>query len=188
MADSGVHAMGSGRLLSLRAQPAPWLDELAAGLSALPVCRQMAQGSTLWLRLGPDEWWCWCEGGDDPAVQEAMQAAMRGVIERVAHAAGPVHHACMDLSDAYCALLLAPPAVDLLAQGCDLDFARLAADFAGRTRLSAYTVVLAPSRTEPGAMWMWADASLAESLQAWLARAAALLAASSAAPGVPPGS
>jgi len=188
VADSGVHAMGSGRLLSLRAQPAPWLDELAAGLSGLPVCRQMAQGSTLWLRLGPDEWWCWCEGGDDPAVQEAMQAAMRGVIERVAHAAGPAHHACVDLSDAYCTLLLAPPAVDLLAQGCDLDFARLAADFAGRTRLSAYTVVLAPSRTEPGAICLWADASLAESLQAWLARAAVLQGASCAAPGVPLGS
>jgi hypothetical protein len=94
----------------------------------------------------------------------------------------------VDLSDAYCALLLAPPAVDLLAQGCDLDFARLAADFAGRTRLSAYTVVLAPSRTEPGAMRLWADASLAESLRAWLARAAVLQGASCAAPGVPLGS
>lgn len=179
MADDRFHVIARGCLLSLRAQPAPWLDELAAGLSGLPVCRQMAQGSTLWLRLGPDEWWCWCEGGDEALGSVAVQA--------IARAAGQSHHACVDLSDAYSAFLLLPPAADLLAQGCDLDFARLATDFAGRTRLSAYTVVLAPSRTEPGAMCLWADASLAESLQAWLARAADLLPRSGVAPGMPPG-
>jgi heterotetrameric sarcosine oxidase gamma subunit len=182
VADESEYAIRSGRLLSLRAQPARWLDELAGGLSELPVCRQMFAGSALWLRLGPDEWWSWCEGADDDTgtAQAAMQAITR--------AAGPAHHACVDLSDAYCALWVRSPAADLLSQGCDLDFARLAANFAGRTRLSAYTVVLAPSRTEPGAMRLWADASLAESLQAWLARAAVLQGASCAAPGVPPGS
>ncbi len=173
MADSGVHAMRRGCLLSLRAQPAPWLDALAPGLSGLPVCRQMAQGSTLWLRLGPDEWWCWLEGSQE--TDGAAQAAAQDAMQAVARAAGQAHHACVDLSDAYSAVLLSPPAVDLLAQGCDLDLARLADDFAGRTRLSAYTVVLAPSRAEPGAMCLWADASLAESLQAWLARASDLL-------------
>ena len=169
MANESEYAIRSGRLLSLRAQPARWLDELAGGLSELPVCRQRFAGSALWLRLGPDEWWSWCEGADDDAgtAQAAMQA--------IARAAGPAHHACVDLSDAYCALRVRSPAADLLSQGCDLDFARLAANFAGRTRLSAYTVVLAPSGAEPGAMGLWADASLTQSLQAWLTRAGDLL-------------
>jgi heterotetrameric sarcosine oxidase gamma subunit len=179
VADDRFHGIAPGRLLSLRAQPAPWLDELARGLSELPVCRQVVQGSTLWLRLGPDEWWCWCEGGEEAVGSVAVQA--------IARAAGQSHYACVDLSDAYSAFLLLPPAADVLAQGCDLDFARLAADFAGRTRLSAYTVVLAPSRAEPGAIRLWADASLAESLQAWLARAADLLPRSGAASDTPPG-
>jgi sarcosine oxidase gamma subunit len=103
-------------------------------------------------------------------------------MQAIARAAGPAHHACVDLSDAYCALRVPAPAADLLCQGCDLDFARLAANFAGRTRLSAYTVVLAPSGAEPGAMGLWADASLTQSLQAWLTRAGDLLRAGAGRP------
>ena len=51
---------------------------------------------------------------------------------------------------------------------------QLATDFAGRTRLAAFTVVLARQPSQPGAMRLWVESSLAQSLQLWLARAAAL--------------
>jgi len=44
------------------------------------------------------------------------------------------------------------------------------------------TVVLAPSGAEPGAMGLWADASLTQSLQAWLVRAGDLLRAGAGRP------
>ncbi len=167
MAENDAFKMHTGRLLSLQAQAGPWLEALAAGLSHLPPGRCMSantpQGTVQWLRLGHEEWWCWQDQGGDTAP----------LLQAVAQAAGAEPHACVDLSDAHPACVLVA-AQALLSCGCELDFERLPQNFAGRTRLEAFTVVLA--RTPAGAWCLWADASLAQSLQQWLTRTQALLA------------
>jgi heterotetrameric sarcosine oxidase gamma subunit len=157
--------MRCGSLLSLRTRPAPWLDRLAAGLSQLPPCRQLPQGQALWMRLGPDEWWCWWDQdmADTGATLRAIEEAAQGAF-----------HACVDLSDAHAACLLPAPAEPLMSAGCDLDLERLPADFAGRTRLAAFTVVVAQQAGQPGALRLWIESSLAQSLGAWLVQTAAL--------------
>lgn len=164
MADSKAFFMHTGSLLSLRTRPAPWLERLAPGLSLLAPCRQLQHGQALWMRLGLDEWWCW--QGDEAAAPALAQA--------IAEAAGAALHACVDLSDAQACCLLPAPAEALLSAGCDLDWERLPADFAGRTRLAAFTVVLAPEASQDGALRLWLESSLAQSLGAWLAQTAAL--------------
>ena len=164
--------MRNGCLLSLRAHPAPWLDTLAQGLSQLAPCRQLQSGPALWMRLGPDEWWCWRdeEAADGPAHVQAIAQAAQGF------------HACVDLSDARACCLLPARAQDLLSTACDLDLELLACDFAGRSRLAAFTVVLAQEPGQAGAMRLWIESSLAQSLQLWLARSAALVRASRTGP------
>jgi hypothetical protein len=78
VADSQTFKLHTGCLLSLRARPAPWLDRLAGGLSQLAPCRQLQHGQSLWLRLGPDEWWCWQDdAGTDAANASPTAAAAR---------------------------------------------------------------------------------------------------------------
>lgn len=161
MADVQVFEMRTGGLLSLQTQAAPWLERLAPGLPQLAPCRQLRHGPALWLRLGPHEWWCWQAEATEPPWQA------------VGDAAGDAPHACVDLSDAHTACVLGPDAQALLSCGCDLDLEQLPADFAARTRLASFTVVLA--RRPDGAWWLWTEASLAQSLQRWLARTQALL-------------
>jgi heterotetrameric sarcosine oxidase gamma subunit len=165
VADSNTFEMRAGCLLSLRARPGPWLERLAGGLSQLAPCRQLRQAQTLWLRLGPDEWWCWQDGAgaDARALQDAIETAAQGQF-----------HACVDLSDAHALCLLGAPAEPLLSSGCDLDIERLPADFAGRSRLGPFTVVLAPEPAQPGAMRLWVEASLDDSLRLWLSRTTAV--------------
>lgn len=164
VADIHSFEMRNGCLISLRTRPAPWLDTLAPGLSQLPACRRLQSGPALWMRLGPDEWWCWRD-------EESCDARLH--MQVIAKAAGGFHD-CVDLSDGHASCLLPAPAQDLLSTGCDLDIEQLATDFAGRTRLAAFTVVLARQPSQPGAMRLWVESSLAQSLQLWLARAAAL--------------
>jgi sarcosine oxidase gamma subunit len=159
--------MLTGCLLSLRTRPAPWLDSLAGGLSQLAPCRQLQNGLALWLRLGPDEWWCWHEdaGTDASTLRHAVEEA----------AAGAFHAACVDLSDAHALCLLPAPAGPLLSAGCDLDLEHLPADFAGRSRLGPFPVVLAPEPAQSGAVRLWVEASLDYSLALWLERTAAVV-------------
>ena len=159
----------SACLLSLRTSAAPWLEELAVGLSQLQVCRQLRtaqpHGSLLWMRLGPDEWWCWWQ-------DEALDTQTR--MRSIARAAGGCHHACVDISDAQVAFVSSAPAAPVLSFGCDLDFEQLPDDFAGRTRLAAFSVVLARQPGPEGAMIAWTEASLAMSLQRWFERIGSL--------------
>jgi heterotetrameric sarcosine oxidase gamma subunit len=159
----------AGCLLSLRlrASDAAALELLAPGLSQLAhldIGRQMAviwSGEPLlWLRLGPDEWWCWCAQGHQAQV----------LMRSVAQALQGVFHACVDLSDGQQCLLLAAPVRSLLSLGCDLDFERLPRELATRTRLASFPVVLAVTADQ--GMLLWVEASLSLSLQQWLTRAA----------------
>jgi uncharacterized caspase-like protein len=56
-----------------------------------------------------------------------------------------------------------------------LDLERLPADFAGRSRLGPFTVVLAQESAQSGAVRLWVEASLDQSLALWLERSAAVL-------------
>lgn len=160
MADSVTRPVTPGHLLCLRARPQPWLDALVPGLAGLPTSRrlQVREQDTLWMRLGSDEWWCWSSSGDAHHWPD-----------RVRQAAGTHHHALVEISDAYQAIEVQTAADALLSQGCELDLERLPADFAGRTRCAAFTVVLCPLG---GGALVWAEASLAYSLERWLNRAA----------------
>jgi len=165
VAEAQTFEMRSGSLLSLQARPGPWLERLAPGLSQLPPGRRLdaatPQGQALWLRLGPEQWWCWRAQASEPPLQTVQSAA------------GDEPHAGVELGDAYPACVLGASAQALLSCGCDLDFERLPADFAGRTRLAGFSVVLA--RLDSAAWCIWVEASLAHSLQQWLARTQALL-------------
>ena len=165
MVDSKLFQMRTGSLLSLHTRPAPWLERLAPGLSRLAPCRQLRHGQTLWMRLGPDEWWCWWDEdkAHTGAWLQAIQEAARGAF-----------HTCVDLSDAHAACLLPAPAEPLLSSGCDLDVDSLPPDFAGRTRLAQFTVVMAKDPAQAGAIQLWTDSSLAQSLGLWLVRTAAV--------------
>jgi heterotetrameric sarcosine oxidase gamma subunit len=121
------------------------------------------------MRLGPDEWWCW--GDHDDALSDAT---VSGLSEAIARATVGLHHACVDLSDAYQCLLLGGDAQQILSFGCDLDWQRLPPDLATRTRLASWSVVLAASGDR--AMALWVDTSLSLSLQHWLAKAERTLA------------
>ena len=166
MAETPDFEMRAGCLISLQTHAAPWLDQVAPGLSQLPPCRQMQQGQRLWLRLGGHEWWCWSEGPEaEPGPQ--MQA--------IAQAAGEHLHACVDISDGVQACRLAAPAEPLLSCGCDLDLAQLPPDYAGRTRLSSFTVTLAHAPGPGADRWLWVESSLAASLAQWLTVHAKLL-------------
>lgn len=165
MADFSPFFRQPGGLISLRAAAHPWLDRLAGGLSRLGVCRQLLSAPDLWMRLGPDEWWCWWQ-------DEARTAD--SVMQTIAQAADGQHHACVDISDAQVAFVSRDGAAPVLSFGCDLDFERLPGDFAGRTRLAAFQVVLARQQAPQGAMLLWTESSLAESLQTWLDRSVAL--------------
>jgi heterotetrameric sarcosine oxidase gamma subunit len=159
----------AGCLLSLRlrASDAAALESLAPGMSQLAHLDIGRQRSViwsgeplLWLRLGPDEWWCWwAQGQQAQVLMQSMAQALQGVF-----------HACVDLSDGQQCLLLAAPARSLLPLGCDLDFERLPTDLATRTRLASFPVVLAATADQ--GMLLWVEASLSLSLQQWLRRAA----------------
>lgn len=157
----------AGRLISLRlrASEAAYLERLAPGLSQLGICCHMpaawAGDQLLWLRLGPDEWWCWWAQG------RPEQAA--GLVQALAQPLAGVHHACVDLSDGQHGLFLPAPARPLLAMGCDLDVERLPENLASRNRLAGFTVVLA---AQGQGLLIWVEASLSVSLQQWLERAA----------------
>lgn len=162
----------SGRLISLRLRPedTACLEQLAPGLSQLGICRQFqmtwADANLLWLRLGPDEWWCWWAQG------QAAQA--QALIEAVSQATAGIHSSCVDLSAGQRGLLLGASAMQWLSLGCDLDAERLPQDLATRTRWASFPVVLAvaPGQT----LLLWVEASLNQSLQQWLERAARQLA------------
>lgn len=159
----------AGRLLSLRlrASDAAALEPLAPGLAQLAQLDIGRQRSViwsgeplLWLRLGPDEWWCWwAQGRQAQPLMQSVAQTLQGIF-----------HACVDLSDGQQALLLAAPARPLLRLGCDLDFERLPGDLATRTRLASFPVVLAATADQ--GMLLWVEASLSLSLQQWLRRAA----------------
>lgn len=157
----------AGRLISLRlrASEAAHLERLAPGLSQLGLCCHMpadwAGEQLLWLRLGPDEWWCWWAQG------RPAQAA--GLMQALAQPLAGVHHACVDLSDGQQALRLTAPARPLLSTGSDLDVEHLPENLATRTRLAGFTVVLA---AQGQGLLIWVEASLSLSLQQWLERAA----------------
>ncbi len=157
-----------GRLVSVRLRPGDTacLERLAPGLSQLGVCRQfqMAWDATnlLWMRLGPDEWWCWWPQAEPAQAPTLMQA--------VSQASDGIHSSCVDLSAGQSSLMLSTSARQLLSLGCDLDFERLPGDLATRTRLGSFSVVIAPSQGQ--AMSLWVETSLCLSLQQWLERAA----------------
>ncbi len=154
MADSWFCPPPKGRLFCLRTRPQPWLEGLAPGLFALQTSRCLRQDQVLWMRLGPDEWWCW--GPADATWPD-----------RVPEAAGSHPHALIEISDAQQAFEMPGPAKQWLAQGCELDFERLPLDFASRTRCAAFTVVICP-QGQGG--WLWVEASLAQSFAQWLQR------------------
>lgn len=164
-----------GRLLSLRlrSHDRGVLESLAPGLSGLGLGRQLRTeflgAALLWMRLGPDEWWCWW------ALPDAhSEATVSGLGSTIAQATAGLHHTCVDLSDAYQCLLLGVDARQILSFGCDLDWQRLPPDLATRTRLASWSVVLAASGEQ--AMALWVDTSLSLSLQHWLDKAARTLA------------
>ena len=167
MAEAPDFDMRAGCLISLQTHAAPWLDLVAPGLSQLPPCRQLRQGRHLWLRLGWNEWWCWSTSHEAEAGQQ-MQA--------IAQAAGEYFHACVDISDSVLACRIVAPFEPLLSCGCDLNLGQLPQDFAGRTRLSAFTVTLALTPDQgTDNMWLWVESSLAASLVQWLTVHAKLL-------------
>lgn len=145
------------RLWVLRTRSRDGLDALAPGLSDLPTSRCLRHGQALWMRLGPDEWWC----------QSGTEEAPPGLPER--HAAGRSAEVLIDLSNAHVMLQLRGSVFEVLSQGCDLDFERLPPDSAVRTRCAAFTVVLCPQGDR---LDVWIEASLAQSFQAWLQQAA----------------
>lgn len=108
------------------------------------------------MRLGPDEWWCQVAADRPLALPEPCAP---GVADAV----------WLDLSDAHAMLRIEGPVLEVLSQGCDLDFERLPPDSALRTRCAAFTVVLCPQGDK---LDLWIEASLAQSFQAWLAQAA----------------
>ncbi len=154
MADGWVCPPREGRLFCLRARPQPWLEALAQGLFALQTSRCLRRGQMLWMRLGPDEWWCW--GAVDTAWPD-----------RVREAAGSHPYALIEISDAQQAFEIPGSAQQWLAQGCELDFERLPPDFASRTRCAAFTVVICPQAQSAG---LWVEASLAQSFDQWWQR------------------
>ena len=164
-----------GRLLSLRlrSQDSGALESLAPGLSGLALGRQLRTqflgAALLWMRLGPDEWWCWWAHPDAHA-----EATVSGLSQAIGQATAGLHHACVDLSDAYQCLLLGADARQILSFGCDLDWQRLPPDLATRTRLASWSVVLAASGEQTMALWV--DTSSSLSLQHWLEKAAQTLA------------
>lgn len=159
-----------GNLLSLRLRPQDLshLESLAPGLTGRGVGRQLRTpylgAALLWLRLGPDEWWCWW--AHDRAHSEAEMSALN---QSMAQATMGLHHAWVDLSDAYQCLRLGVDARRILSFGCDLNWQRLPPDLATRTRLASWSVVLAASGDREMALWV--DASLRLSLQRWLGQA-----------------
>lgn len=165
MADTFDLTFQPGAVLCLQTRAAPWLDQLAEGLSRLPPCRQLPQGSVRWLRLGPEEWWCFVQSQTEDMHMPQL---------RIAQAAGTQPHACVDLSSAYLSCVL-PTAQDILSCGCDLDIERLPNDFAGRTRLAQFPAVVARTPEYPGALRLWTEASLADSLSLWLSHTARVL-------------
>jgi heterotetrameric sarcosine oxidase gamma subunit len=175
VADSALWQSYTGRLFCLRARPQPWLDALAPGLALLPVarCLRDPRQGAVWMRLGPDEWWYWTH----PGATEVLPGL-------VSEAAGAHHHALVEISDAHRALRLEGAACELLTQGCELDVARLPSGFAGRTRCAAFTVVVCP---EGRGLWLWAEASWAESFERWLERAAAVQRGGAPCPSPPAG-
>ncbi len=164
-----------GRLLSLRlrSQDSGALESLAPGLSGLGLGRQLRTqflgAALLWMRLGPDEWWCWWAHGDAQS-----DATVSGLSQAIAQATVGLHHACVDLSDAYQCLRLSANAWQILSFGCDLDWQRLPPDLATRTRVASWSVVLAASGDR--GMALWVDTSLSLSLQQWLEKAEQTLA------------
>ena len=177
MADPSFSTVRSqpGRLLSLRlrSQDSGALVSLSPGLSGLGLgCQLRTQflgADMLWMRLGPDEWWCWWAHPDAHS-----DATVSGLSEAIAQATAGLHHACVDLSDAYQCLLLSADAWQILSFGCDLDWQRQPPDLATRTRLASWSVVLAASGER--AMALWVDTSLSLSLQHWLEKAEQTLA------------
>lgn len=165
MADTSDLTLHPGAVLCLQTRAAPWLDQLADGLSRLPPCRQLPQGAVRWLRLGPEEWWC---------VAQSQTENMQAQRLRIAHAAGAQPHACVDLGSAYLSCVL-PSAQDIVSCGCDLDIEQLPEDFASRTRLAQFPVVLAREPERPGTLRLWTEASLADSLSLWLSHTARML-------------
>lgn len=151
----------SGRLWCLRARPADWLEALAPGLASLPCSRFLQGGQALWMRLGPDEWWCWTGEGDEKAPAD-------GLISQVA---GSQPHAWIEIGDAHQAFLLQAPVQDILSQGCDLDVECVPGDLATRTRCAGFTVVICP---QTDGWWLWVEASLGQSFEQWLRRASAM--------------
>ena len=76
----------------------------------------------------------------------------------------------IDVSHAYSAFAVdGPAAADLLAQGIALDFEKLPADFAGRTRLGEIAVILSRG---PAGYVLRCERSYGEWLAGWLAEAA----------------
>lgn len=155
MAEAVSWQAREGHLLCLRTRSRSWLDGVAPGLSSLQTSRFLRAGPALWMRLGPDEWWCWTSAG-------AACAA------RVRQSAGAQFHALLDISDAQQAFEIQGAVRDVLSQGCELDFERLPPDFAGRSRCAAFTVVICP---QLGGTYLWVEASLARSLTQWLDQA-----------------
>jgi sarcosine oxidase gamma subunit len=157
----------------LRSQDSGALESLSPGLSGLGLGRQLRTqflgADMLWMRLGPDEWWCWRGHAD-----AHFEATVSGLSEAIAQATAGLHHACVDLSDAYQSLLLSADAWQILSFGCDLDWQRLPPDLATRTRLASWSVVLAASGDR--GMALWVDTSLSLSLQHWLEKAEQTLA------------
>lgn len=75
----------------------------------------------------------------------------------------------IDVSHSYAAFAVeGPGAAELLAQGIALDFERLPADFAGRTRLGEITVIL---QRRNGGYVLRCERSYCEWLAGWLAEA-----------------
>jgi heterotetrameric sarcosine oxidase gamma subunit len=75
----------------------------------------------------------------------------------------------IDVSHSYAAFAVeGPGAAELLAQGIALDFERLPADFAGRTRLGEITVIL---QRRNGGYVLRCERSYREWLAGWLAEA-----------------
>lgn len=96
-------------------------------------------------------------------------------MQAITEAAGEYFHSCVDISDSVLACRIVAPFEPLLSCGCDLDLGQLPQDFAGRTRLSVFTVTLARAPDQDTDMWLWVESSLAASLVQWLKVHAQLL-------------